>query len=97
MFRGRYKSKLAGKCCKRSGIKEEISTPLSKKGRCGKTKIRRVSGDRKQCARMASLGIYPGSEIELICPSNNEGCLIKVHGGTMSLDRETMDSIMVSE
>ena len=46
---------------------------------------------------MASLGLYPGNEIELLSPSRGESCLIKVHGGTVSIDRETMENILISE
>ena len=72
-------------------------TPLSKKHTCGVAKVCSVNLDRKQCARMASLGLYPGNEIELLSPSQGDNCIIKVHGGTVSIDRETMESILVSE
>ena len=72
-------------------------TPLSKKHTCGVAKVFSVNGDRKQCARMASLGLYPGNEIELLSPSQGDNCIIKVHGGTVSIDRETMENILVSE
>ncbi len=72
-------------------------TPLSKKFKSGVTKVCSINGDRKHCARMASLGLYPGNEIELICPSQGDGCVIKVHGGTVSIDKETMENILVSE
>ena len=72
-------------------------TPLSKKIKRGVTRVCSINGDRKHCARMASLGLYPGNEIELVCPSQGDGCVIKVHGGTVSIDRETMENILVSE
>lgn len=46
---------------------------------------------------MAALGVYPGNEIELISPANGERCLIKVHGGTLSIDRDTTENILISE
>jgi Fe2+ transport system protein FeoA len=46
---------------------------------------------------MAALGVYPGNEIELISPSNGERCLIKVHGGTISIDRHTTENILITE
>ncbi|THB78111.1 MAG: ferrous iron transport protein A [Desulfobulbaceae bacterium] len=74
------------------------ASPLSQcEDRGGRMKVCKVSGDRKKCARMAELGLYPGNEIELVCTPEKEGCLLKVHGGTVSIDRETMDCIMVSE
>ena len=69
--------------------------PLSENCRAGKIKICKVTGDRKLCARMASLGVLPGQEAELICPQNNSQCLLKIHGGTLSLDKLTSNNIIV--
>lgn len=73
------------------------STPLSKRNNCGRARVCAINGDRKHCARMASLGLYPGNEIELISPSHGDNGIIKVHGGTVSIDKETMDNILVSD
>jgi len=73
------------------------TTPLSQKKKCGRARVCSINGDRKHCARMAALGVYPGNEIELISPSNGECCLIKVHGGTLSIDRESTENILISE
>ncbi|MEE4166133.1 MAG: FeoA family protein [Desulfocapsaceae bacterium] len=72
-------------------------TPLSKKINCGVARVCSINGDRRHCARLASLGLYPGNEIELVCPSHGDGCIIKVHGGTVLIDKETMENILVSE
>ena len=72
-------------------------TPLSKKNKCGVARVCSINGDRKHCARLASLGLYPGNEIELVCPSRGDGCIIKVHGGTVSIDKKTMENILVTE
>jgi len=80
-----------------SSQKECQITPLSKKYHCGVARVCSINGDRKHCARMASLGLYPGNEIELLSPSQGDSCLIKVHGGTVSIDKETMENILVSE
>ncbi len=69
--------------------------PLSETCQTGKLKICKITGDRKHCARMASLGVLPGEEAELICPQNNAQCLLKVHGGTLSLDQDTSNNIIV--
>lgn len=69
--------------------------PLSKSCQAGKVRICKVTGDRKLCARMASLGVLPGQEAELICPQNGSQCLLKVHGGTLSLDEVTSNNIIV--
>ena len=73
------------------------TTPLSQKKKCGRARVCSINGDRKHCARMAALGVYPGNEIELISPANGERCLIKVHGGTLSIDRDTTENILISE
>ncbi len=69
--------------------------PLSGDCPVGKLKICKVNGDRKLCARMASLGVLPGQEAELICPQGNSQCLLKIHGGTLSLDKTTSNNIIV--
>ncbi len=81
-------------CSSQSGCQV---TPLSKKIKCGIARVCSINGDRKNCARLASLGLYPGNEIELICPSQGDGCVIKVHGGTVSIDKETMENILIFE
>ncbi len=69
--------------------------PLSESCRAGKVRICKVTGDRKLCARMASLGVIPGEEAELICPRAGSQCILKIHGGTLSLDRVTSNNIIV--
>ncbi len=69
--------------------------PLSENCRAGKIKICKVTGDRKLCARMASLGVLPGQEAELLCPQKGSQCLLKIHGGTLSLDKVTSNNIIV--
>lgn len=69
--------------------------PLSESCQAGKIKICKVTGDRKLCARMASLGVLPGEEAELICPRKGSQCLLKIHGGTLSLDQTTSNNIIV--
>lgn len=59
-------------------------------------KICKIEGDRKQCAKMASMGVRTGEEIDLICPQRGSSCLFKIHGGTISLDNETTKSIFVT-
>jgi Fe2+ transport system protein FeoA len=47
---------------------------------------------------MASLGVLPGSVIELLCPGQGRRrrqCMVKVNGGTLSLDELTAASIFV--
>jgi ferrous iron transport protein A len=47
------------------------------------------------CARMASMGVYPGEEVQLLCTHNGSQCVLRVGNGTVSLDAETIDKILV--
>ncbi|RUM46692.1 MAG: hypothetical protein DSY80_01735 [Desulfocapsa sp.] len=77
-----------GKCLKHHG-------PLSEACELGKLKICKLTGDRRECAKMASLGLLPGQEAELLCTRNGSQCLLKIHGGTLSLDESTSNNIIV--
>lgn len=86
--------------CKGNGeCAEYHHGPLSETCRAGKLKICKLIGDRKECAKMAALGVLPGQEAELICPRSGSKpgsqCLLKIHGGTLSLDQTTSDNIIV--
>ena len=83
-------------CVKHSPCPKQV-TPLSESCRSGRLKICKITGDRKLCARMASLGVYPGEEVELLCPENGSQCLLKLQGATLSLDSNTTKNIMVTE
>ena len=83
-------------CVKQPPCTKQVA-PLSESCRSGRLKICKVTGDRKLCARMASLGVYPGEEVELLCPENGSQCLLKLQGATLSLDSNTTRNIMVSE
>ena len=54
-----------------------------------------INGDRPTCARMANLGVLPGCELELLCKGRGQQCMIKVSGGTISLDAPTAAAILV--
>lgn len=69
--------------------------PLSETCRVGKIRICKITGDRKLCAKMASLGVLAGEEAEIICPRNGSQCLLKIQGGTLSLDHTTSSNIIV--
>lgn len=76
------------KCLKHHG-------PLSETCQVGKLKICKLTGDRIECAKMASLGLLPGQEAELLCSRNGSQCLLKIHGSTLSLDQNTSNNIIV--
>ncbi|MDH3348413.1 MAG: ferrous iron transport protein A [Desulfobulbaceae bacterium] len=64
---------------------------------CGdKLKVCKITGDRASCARMANLGLLPGCELELLCPLRGENCLVKLNGGTISLDEPSAQNILVT-
>jgi len=70
--------------------------PASLKNCKGKVKVCKVNGDRKTCARMASMGLYPGVEADIICAENGSQCLLKINGGTLSLDPTISENILVT-
>ena len=70
--------------------------PASLKDSKGRVKVCKVNGDRKICARMASMGLYPGVEADIICAENGSQCLLKVHGGTISIDPAISENILVT-
>ena len=99
--------KLLDKCC--SSLKEKIgqcpvreekypdnAKPLSMACGCERLKVCKVRGDRKLCARMAQLGVLPGSIIELICSTQSQNCMVKIKGSTVSLDQLSAENILVT-
>jgi Fe2+ transport system protein FeoA len=72
------------------------ATPLSLA--CGRKRLKvcRINGDRKLCARMAQLGVLPGSEIEMICPGRSKQCMVRVMGSTVTLDPLCAEQILVT-
>ena len=90
-FADKVRKCFAGRRCH-----EEIA-PLSKKGHPGRVKVCKVTGDRKICARMASMGVYPGVEADVVCSGGGNRCVLKVHGGTISLDADITANILVSQ
>lgn len=83
------------KKCKQGKQCKKHHGPLSETCQAGKLKICRLTGDRKECAKMAALGVLPGQEAELICSPAGSQCLLKIHGSTLSLDRNTSNNIIV--
>ncbi len=85
-------------CCpgKETAKPQRNGVPLC----CAKTgsrvKVACVKGDRRLCARMASLGIYPGVEMELLCQGCGYPCLVRVNGGTLSLGGDVSGKILVT-
>jgi ferrous iron transport protein A len=55
-----------------------------------------IEGGRQLCARMASMGIYPGVQMEVLCSGCGSPCLVRVGGGTLSLGAGVSDKILVT-
>jgi len=70
--------------------------PASLNNSRGRVKVCKVNGDRKICARMAAMGLYPGVEADIICAENGSQCLLKINGGTISLDPAISKNILVT-
>lgn len=62
----------------------------------GRMRVCAINGDRQTCAKMANLGVLPGSELELLCKGGGKQCMIKINGGTLSLDAPTAAHILVT-
>jgi ferrous iron transport protein A len=45
---------------------------------------------------MANLGILPGCELELLCRCGGRRCMVRINGGTVSLDAPTAANILVA-
>jgi len=88
-------SALAGPGCRRR-IRLEGEVPLAQAG-CGRRlRICRIAGGRQQCARMASMGIFPGQEVELVCAADQARCLVRLNGSTVSLGDGAAENIVVT-
>jgi ferrous iron transport protein A len=70
--------------------------PLSETCCNSRLRVCAINGDRQTCAKMANLGVLPGSELELLCKGGGQQCMIKVNGGTISLDAPTAATILVA-
>ena len=87
---------LTGQCERRRRCGQHgTGTPLAETCCNGRMKVCAISGDRQICAKMAHLGVMPGSEFELICKGSGQQCMIKVNGGTISLDALSAANILV--
>lgn len=83
-------------CCQAHDPGAPAAVPLCEAAPGGRFKVMRVVGGRQVCARMAAMGIYPGAEVELLPQSCGTPCLVRVHGGTLSLGAGLTRHIMVS-
>ncbi len=84
-------------CCARSlKAHGNCPLPLSDAQSGERLRVASIAGGRNLCGRMAAMGIYPGVEMELLCSGCGSPCLIKVHGGTISLGAGESRKIMVT-
>jgi ferrous iron transport protein A len=42
------------------------------------------------------MGVYPGVEADIICSGYGSRCILKVNGGTLSLDADVSENILVT-
>ena len=94
---GGFLSDIRKRCGRRRArpFSDQIS-PLPEACQHGRLKVCSINGDRKTCAKMAHLGLIPGQEIELLCKGGRNECMVKVNGGTVSLDDLTAANIHVA-
>ena len=81
-------SDIAAQCLRRKRCGHgsvSAGTPLPDACCKGRMRVCAINGDRQTCAKMANLGVRPGSELELLCKGGGQQCLIKINGGTISL------------
>ena len=100
-FRNRHCRRIAGEGAGNgSGCRRRLQfdgeQPLAQAG-CGRRlRVCRIGGGRGICARMASLGIFPGQEVELVCAADESRCLVRLNGSTVSLGDGAAENILVS-
>jgi Fe2+ transport system protein FeoA len=70
--------------------------PLSRTCCRQRLRVCKIGGDRKICARLANLGLLPGNEMEVLCPAQGNRLVVKVNGGTISIDNDLAEHIMVT-
>ncbi|MCI5158370.1 MAG: ferrous iron transport protein A [Candidatus Electrothrix sp. AUS1_2] len=95
--RGIFSCCLRGLRQQREEASDEIR-PLSECCGCSRVRVCRINGDRNACGRIAALGVLPGTVLELLCPARGRGrkqCMVRVNGGTLSLDGLTARNILV--
>ena len=85
-----------GRCsCNRMQAADRIAQPLCEVQVGKLLKVAGISGGRRLMAQMAQMGIYPGVEMRLLCAGCGSPCVIRVHGGTLSLGLGISQNIMV--
>ncbi|MDX9841040.1 MAG: FeoA family protein [Desulfobulbus sp.] len=94
---GQVLNDLAEGCPRRKRwCRQQRGMPLHEACCRGRMRVCAVNGDRRTCAKMANLGLLPGSELELLCSGGGRQCMIKVNGGTISLDALSAANILVA-
>ena len=84
--------------CRCDGVKVSRckGKPLCEVKSCGRLKVSGINGGRQVCARMAAMGIYPGAELEMLCSGCGAPCLVRIHGGTLSIGAGISEKILVT-
>lgn len=85
------------KCsCSGARVSNPAVLPLSSVKTGKRIKVTGIEGGRHLCGRMAAMGIYPGVEMELLCAGCGSPCLVRIHGGTLSLGAGVSEKILVA-
>jgi ferrous iron transport protein A len=82
--------------CGVSEVPEDTALPLSHAQAGRRFRVASITGGRHLCARMAAMGIYPGAEMELVCAGCGSPCMVRIHGGTVSLGAGVSQQILVT-
>ncbi|HDL89832.1 MAG TPA: ferrous iron transport protein A [Thermodesulforhabdus norvegica] len=77
----------------RSIYHSEIPLPEAEPG--ASVRITRIEGGRRLCARLAHMGIYPGTIMEVISSGRGAPCIVRVRNATISLGRGMSRKIIV--
>ena len=85
-----------GCTCGKSENRSCERVPLSSTKAGRKVTVACIEGGRGLCGRMASMGIYPGAEVEIVCGGCGCPCLVRVGGATVSLGAGMSEKIFVA-
>ena len=83
-------------CPGKKGFDSAGALPLCEAPAGKPVKVAKIGGGRQLCARMAAMGIYPGTEMEILCAGCGCPCVVRVRGGTLSLGEGVSDKILVT-
>ena len=87
---------IKGKFTKAPPLLHKGPVPLSAISQGARVTIRTLTGDRKTCAQISAMGLYPGAEGEMLSCFGNGQCILDIHGCRLCIDREIASQVMVA-